>query len=350
MARIEFRSTTGDDEGTIVALLQESLGMKPDHPMLERRHLHWKYWEPREDWHGSRSYALTKDGRIVAHGAVVPCECVWGSHRIRMLHVIDWAGKSDARGSGAAIMQHIAKLGDAIVTSSGSEMALPLLPHLGFKHSGTVVKRYVRPLRPLIQLLDANKLTWRLVPQFLRNVAWTLTAPSDGSGPWQAHHIDIDDLANTPIPWPSAKNGTAVLVRTAGVMKYLLRCPASPMNFYAIEREGSLQGYFVLGHVPAQVRLVDCWIDSAEDVAWIALVNLAVKHARKTSRAAEVVAISSEPLLSDALLKCGFHTGPGRPLFLRARGETPIPDVNIRIQMIEDDTAYLHDGNSSIWA
>jgi len=29
--------------------------------MFEARHLHWKYWEPRADWQGSRSYVLSRE-------------------------------------------------------------------------------------------------------------------------------------------------------------------------------------------------------------------------------------------------------------------------------------------------
>src|ERR1700746_1507851 len=117
MARITFRSTTVADEPAIRALLQEAHGLAPGHPMFEGPQLYWKYWEPREGWQGSRSYALTRDERIVAHAAVVPAVCNWGRERLSVLHVIDWAARATVRGAGNTLMQHIGTLADAIVTS-----------------------------------------------------------------------------------------------------------------------------------------------------------------------------------------------------------------------------------------
>ena len=91
MTRIGFRSTTVADESAIRSLLRQAHVVAPGHPMFEGRHLHWKYWEPRADWQGSRSYVLTREERIVAHAAIVPAVCSWGNERLRLLHVIDWA-------------------------------------------------------------------------------------------------------------------------------------------------------------------------------------------------------------------------------------------------------------------
>src|ERR1700693_3758520 len=159
MARIGFRSTTVADESAILDLLQEA--HPPGYPMFEHRHLYWKYWEPHEAWQGSRSYVLTKDERIFAHGPVVPAVCAWGSDRINILHVIDWAARRDARGAGVALMQHIGKLADAIVTSGGSDTALQLLPFMGFRESNTIVTGCVRPIRTLAFLTGADDLSWR---------------------------------------------------------------------------------------------------------------------------------------------------------------------------------------------
>ena len=91
MTRIGFRSTNPTDESAIRALLQQAYGVASGHPMFEARHLRWKYWEPRADWQGSRSYVLTRQDRIIAHAAIVPAVCSCGNERLKRLHVIDWA-------------------------------------------------------------------------------------------------------------------------------------------------------------------------------------------------------------------------------------------------------------------
>jgi hypothetical protein len=350
MARIGFRSTTVADESAILALLQEAQGMPPGYPMFEHRHLYWKYWEPHAGWQGSRSYVLTKDDRIVAHAAVVPAVCTWGSDRINTLHVIDWAARPDARGAGVTLMQHIGTLADAIVTSGGSDMALQLLPFMGFEKSNTIVTGYARPIRPLLYLTGVDDLRWRLVARCFRNVLWALRAPSSDDQSRRARPIGAEEVAATPIPWPVPKYGTAVLERTSAVMSYWLHCPAVPMELYAVEKDRAAEGYFVLAFAPGQARLVDCWLDCDAPSGWEALVHLAVEQARRHAGVAEVAAICSEPLLGGALQRCGFHARYSRPLFLRAASGVRVPDVRVRIQMLDDDAAYLHSGSKRFWA
>lgn len=350
MARIGFRSTTVADESAILALLQAALGLAAEHPMIEHRLLYWKYWEPREDWQGSRSYVLTKDERIVAHGAVVPAVCAWGSDRLRMLHVIDWAARADARGAGTALMQHIGKLADAIVTSSGSETALQLLPLLGFRQSNTNVTWYARPIRPLLYLTAADDPQWKRPARCLRNALWALGAPSGEGEPRRARPIAAEEVAATPIPWPVPKYGTAVLERTPALMSYWLHCPAVPMELYTVENGRDAEGYFVLAFVRGQARLVDCWFDCDDPCGWQALVQLAVHQAKRHAGVAEVATTCSEPLLADALQRSGFHARGSRPLYLRAASGVRIPAPGMRIQLLDDDAAYRHDGSRRFWA
>jgi hypothetical protein len=68
--RIAFRSTTVADESAIRSLLLEAYEVAPGHPMFEGRHLHWKYWEPRAEWQGSRSIRIQMldDDTAYRHG------------------------------------------------------------------------------------------------------------------------------------------------------------------------------------------------------------------------------------------------------------------------------------------
>ena len=345
MALIGFRSTTVADESAILAVLQEAFGMPSASPMLDSRHLHWKYWEPHEGWRGSRSYVLTKDERIVAHAAVVPATCAWGTNRIDILHVVDWAARPDARGAGAAMMQHLGKLADAIFTSNGSTMAFQLLPFMGFKESTTTVTDYVRPVRPWLYLRElGTHVSWRLAARCLRNAFWAVRAPSGTRDTRRAREISAEELATARIPWPMPKYGSAVLQRPSSVMSYWLRCPAVPMKLYAVETGSNVEGYFVLAFAPGQARIVDCWLDCDAPSGWDALVSLAVEQARRHAEVAEVTATSSEPLLTHALERCGFHARFSRPLFVRAASGVRLPDVAIRAQMLDSDAAYLHNG------
>jgi hypothetical protein len=349
MTRIGFRSTTAADESAIRSLLQEAHGLAPGHPMFESRHLHWKYWEPRAGWQGSRSYVLTRKGHIIAHAAVVPAVCSWGSERLRVLHVIDWAARPEARGAGNTIMRHVGGLADAVFTSEGSDAAWRLLPFLGFTESNTVVTQYVRPIRPLLYLTGEDAPRWRLGARCVRNAFWALGAPSGAPRAQRSRPVAPEQLDGAPIPWPVPRNGAAVLERSAALMSYWLRCPASPIELHVVENGAAVQGYFVLAYAPGQARLADCWLDDDDPAAWQALLQLAVRQAARHRGVAEVASVCSEPLLAAALARCGFHARASRPLMVRANG-LRLPDAAIRIQMLDDDTAFQHGGSRTFWA
>jgi hypothetical protein len=350
MTPLQFRSTTSADESAIARFLQEAFDMNAAHPMLERRHMRWKYWEERDDWPGSRSYILANGEEILAHAAVIPGTCTWGQHRIRLLQVIDWAAKSGSVGTGMALMKRLGSLADGIVAVDGSEITLELLPVVGFKEHGTVVTSYVRPIRPLVRLTAASNLSWRLAPQVLRSVFWTMGAPLSSDKLWQSRRIRCDAIADASIPWPTSNSRIAVFERTAALISYMLRCPAACMELYAVEKEGRVRGYFLLAFVLAQARLIDCWVESDELSEWRAAVCLAVRQAKCANSIAEVVSFCSDPRLSDALLRSGFHARTARPLLLRAATGTRVPDVTIRFLMFENDAAYLHNGSNNFWA
>jgi len=345
-----FRSSTAADEPAIAALLRESLGLAPGHPMAEPTHLHWKYWEPHTNWAGSRSYVYLQDGQVVAHGAVIPNVCLWREQRIKALHVIDWAAKPESGGSGVALMKQIGKLADVIFAVGGSELTQQILPMIGFKECGTTVKRYARPVRPLLRLVNPEYRSWRLAPQVMRGVLWTLTAPSRLGAEWSTHRILADQLAAASIIWPRPKLGTTVFERSSASMSYMLRCPATPMELYSVHRHGRLRGYFLLAFAPAQARIVDCWIDSDELSEWHATVQLAVGQAKAHVHVAEVVSMCSDPLLEAALVECGFHMRHTTPMWLRAASGVARPDATIRFLMADNDEAFLHNGRSSLWA
>jgi hypothetical protein len=349
MTRIGFRSTTAADESAIRSLLQEAHGVAPGHPMFEGRHLHWKYWEPRADWQGSRSYVLTREERIIAHAAIVPGVCSWRNGRLKLLHVIDWAACPKARGAGNTLMQHIGALADAIITSDGAAAALRLLPFLGFADSGTVVTQYARPIRPLLYLTGVDAPRWRLAARSVRNALWALRAPARPPRAQRSRPLEPHELGGAPIPWPLPRHGSAVLERSAAVMSYWLQCPAAPMELHVVENGGAAEGYFVLAYAPGQARLADCWLDCDDPEGWEALVQLAVQQAARHSAVAEVAAVCSEPLLAGALQRCGFHARSSRPLLARANG-VRLPAGGIRIQMLDDDSAYRHGGSRTFWA
>jgi hypothetical protein len=135
------------------------------------------------------------------------------------------------------------------------------------------------------------------------------------------------------------------------LFRYMLSCPIVPFTLYALERAGKLLGYFLLASAPGQVRIADCWVASEDPDDWRALVLSAVAQANKDPQAAEVVAWANDPLLTQALLAGGFQTRFHIDVqILPSSKGGPLPQAPLRLQLLDNDGAYLHKGVREYWA
>src|SRR5438132_11568693 len=127
-----IRPSTPADAAAIVALLAQA-GLRPH---TEPEHLDWKYWRPRSDWPGPRSFVLTEGTAPIAHAAIVPGAWSSGSQRASVFHAIDWAARPGEAGAGATLMKAIGSQAGALIAIGGSSDSLAILPHLGLRAAG----------------------------------------------------------------------------------------------------------------------------------------------------------------------------------------------------------------------
>ena len=344
----EFRDTSPQDTPEVAAFLQRIFEIDPGLPLIAPRHLHWKNWEERSDWPGSRGYVMIREGAIMAHGTVVPLSFVSGEQHLNMVHLIDWAADPNSIGSGVTLLKHVARKVDAVVALGGSEMTQKVMPALGFKTYGDVTN-FVRPLRPL-RRLAGQKPGVRLGAQFARSLLWSLQAPSVDTRGWTANRMTPEQLVSQAPRWPCGGGGSAIFERTADMIVYLLKCPATPMELYGVAKDGLGCGYFMLAHAPGQTRIADFYVDSEDRASWRALIQLAVSQAGRNPDAAEVVSLGSDPVTCQALLDCGFHSRGSAALRILPGKGVEMGAGPIRFQMIDNDFAYLHQNKKDYWA
>src|SRR6185312_864458 len=129
-----IRPATPADEPAIVELLLGA-GLRPNRQPHE---LYWKYWQERKDWPGSRSFVLTRAGEVLAHAAIVPGALIHAGRRVKVLHLIDWAAREGAPGTGISLMKYVGRLADALFAVGGSPETLRIIPHVGFRRCGVV--------------------------------------------------------------------------------------------------------------------------------------------------------------------------------------------------------------------
>jgi len=340
---VVFRASTQADLPNISELLISAFDAPPAAPFLEPALLRWKYWDPREDWAGPRSYVLESRGRIVAHAGIWPVEFSLNGRHFRGVHMIDWASAKDVPGGGLALVQKLAALFDFIFAIGGSDSTRKALPAYGFAEIGRTWIA-ARPLRPVQQALTHQSRNWKLPVRLLRNAYWSLAPRVEAARGWTASEITAEQAESRLLDSPS---DAVFSPRTIGFFQYLLRCPAMRFRLYQIAREGQVQGHFVLGVSRGQARLAHLAMCDGGEEALRSAYTLADQIARRLAGANEMIIRGSEGLASKAILKAGFRCLGGAPVYLRS-GKTGFTfPKDFQFQLAENDEAFLDSGEFS---
>jgi hypothetical protein len=344
-----FRASSPADAPAIAALISEVLGHSRDHPSVDPRMMHWKYWLERSDYPGTRSFVLARGPLVLAHAGLVPGTAHSNGTRQRTAHLIDWVARAGAIGAGASLLKHISRANDSLIAIGGSPQTRAILPALGFKADGEAVG-FVRCLRPWRRLMGEKRPSLRLASQVGRSMLWTATASARYAGHWKLRRLAASEIDGAALPLPAARPDIGVFERSAALFKHLAACPKGPMALYQADRlDGRASGYFVLAFAPGQARLADFWVDPPEPANWRALVQLAVQASRRDHReAAELVTLSNDRAISRVLVDCGFHARMKQPLLSLAMTSCGLR--NLRVQMLENDFAWMHSGEPDFWA
>jgi hypothetical protein len=142
----------------------------------------------------------------------------------------------------------------------------------------------------------------------------------------------------------------AVFERGADLFRYVLDCPIAPTDLYVVEHEGRARGYFLLSFARRQARLADYWVGSEDPADWRALIQCAVREALKHPRAAELAAWASDAAGVERLRECGFHVRGTLPVQMLAPRNPELASCTLRVQMLDNDAAYLHGQRNELWA
>lgn len=339
-----FRPSTPADAPEILALFRKA-GIGSNASVED---LQWKYWQPREDWPGSRSFVMAGSSGIIAHGGVVAGSMSWQDRRARVILVVDWAALPSATGAGVSLMKRIGRFTDVLLAIGGTQHTRSILPHLGFRPYPQVTG-FVRPLRPFRILRDGGPANWRLAARLARGVLWKIRAPSARGATFHVRRIEagqLDEIASL-LPRPRAQ--MAVMERSTSIFRHLLQCPMVDTELYVFEQSGHPRGYFLLTFPPGQARLADLWTASEDPDDWRSLILCAVRCAMRHPAAVELAAWSVDPEVCQRLRECGFHARITQPVQLMVPPDFDAPPA-LHVQMIDSDHAYLHQGRPELWA
>lgn len=335
------RPSTPDDGPRIASLLAEVFSFGPDSAVVDPRLMRWKYWQEHDGWPGSRSYVLTRGDEVVAHGAIVPGTCACGVSRHRVVHLIDWAARPGVPGAGMMIMRYIQSMTDISLAIGGSEETLSILPLIGFKPHGAAT-HYVRVLRPARAMSAAKDLGRRALPRVVfTGLQASATARFRIGRGWTSRMVPRAEAGVEGLPLPKPAADLAVFERSPRFFEYVLDCPVVRMSLHAVERDGKVRGYFLLAVSNGRARLADCWMDSVDSADWKALIELAAREAGRDDEVGRLIALASDPIMSRSLMDCGFVPGRVDSVQVMTTGKAPGPHAPLRVQMLDNDFAWL---------
>ena len=110
----------------------------------------WKYYEPRPDWEGSRSYVLESGGAIISHGCVQPMKLETSVGVVPACQIIDWAADSAFPGMGLLLRRKVEGMVGVCIGVGGGEDSRNVMPRAGYK-TLCQYQTFARPVRPLRQ-------------------------------------------------------------------------------------------------------------------------------------------------------------------------------------------------------
>ena len=325
----------------MAAFLASAFQLNPDAPFLRSELLQWKYFEPRPDWDGGRSFLLRRDGRIMAHGCLAPLTFLAPRGEVTSLRVIDWAGSRSFPGAGARLMKLLATFAETVLAPGGSPHTLQILPKIGFQLYG-YFESYARVIHPWSQFRSYPSGDWKKPLRLLRNFAWSCKPLPRPPLHWSASRISEFDQSMLPLLNNRLPRSFTPPRRSIRWLNYMLRCPGAAFSAFLLRREQEIRGYFVCSRVGGQSRLAEVWINSELPQDWHAAYSLATRTLAHDPNTCEATAIASIDLARRALLSNGFVLRRREPIYVYDPKGLLDGAPPLHLSLLDGDECYLH--------
>lgn len=337
----EFGPVQASEQPDLIRFLVKSFNADPTLTSFRPDVIHWKYFAEHPQWTGPRSFAVKRDGQIVAHGGVWPVVLRTPQTEVKAVHLIDWAATRSAVGAGVHLLRMMTGLADVLLTIGGSQDTRNVLPKLGYKGCGEL-RRCARVIRPWLQFRTTPAKNWKTPLKFLRNSARIMRGVSRVPTGWQAAKVTsfTGSIDAGAIGLTTSSTSPR---RTAAELDYLLSCPAARFSGFVVTQEGNLRGYFVLAQVGGQARIVDIRLDRDDPESWQAICALAVRTASQDPATCEIVAASSLDATGKAWVQAGFMYRETEPIFCYDPRSRLRPELPLSLSLADGDSCFLSD-------
>lgn len=346
---LQLQSTTLSDLDAVAEALVAAFNTAPDAPFVDRRLLRWKYFEDGPSWEGARSYLLTQGNDVRAHCGVWPINLGFAGGIVTCLCYTDWIGSREFPGSGSLLRKKVMSFAETSIVVDGSDYARAVIPRLNYKVAGTVGV-FARVVRPWKQFRTRpTEGIGKDVARLARNAMWSRAPAGVIPENWSAVRVQSFDSSLAPLLDRLSVVAHPTPERCARYLNYWLRCPAAEIAGFSILKESRTQGYFLLGRIGGQARIIDIRLTHEDDADrdkqadWNAAYGLASKMAEAAPETCEILAVASTEFAQEALLSSGFRWNGSFPLALYDPQGKLSAAPPIFWNMIDGDIAYLYE-------
>jgi hypothetical protein len=293
---IELAALSESDTVELGHFLAIKFQLPANATLVRHDQMRWKYFEPRPDWPGSRSYVLTNGKKWLAHTCLCPVSFPVPDGSVRACLLVDWV--SAMPGAGAEIYRRCAAMMDAVLWAGGSTSAHKTVTDLGYPVRGEI-RFYSRPLKPWKLYQQRGAGFGKQLLRLGRDIGQGVAPLHDPGREWSCWQVDrfTDEHAAVCAYTPS---GFVQPFRSPELLNYFLRCPATGVSGYEVRRGGEVTACFVLTEFDREVRIADVRVGSEAPGDWAAVVALATRVAGE--RPAPLMLVpAAVPVLHQAL-------------------------------------------------
>jgi hypothetical protein len=344
----DFHPSEESGLSRVASFLEGVFGVPAGSPLTGLDFLRWKYFAPRQDWAGPRSYVLESGGSIRAHGAIWPSTLITPAGRHAAFNFIDWAAEASRPGAGAALLQKMSRLAEVLIVLGGSAQARKILPAAGFKKCCSI-RYFARPLRPMEQLARSWRWNWKAPARVGRNVWLRLVPPIRAVPGWSLDPVGPRELSELFQARNEDLGGGAKFARSAELIEYYLQCPIVRSQAFVLRRGQQSRGYAVITQAGHQARIVDAWVASDGLEEWRALFGLSLLGALESRQIYELATFTSSEPAAAALEAAGFAARGAQPLVWLSRSGLDLTAMPVRLQMLDCDASFVHEGTAQFW-
>lgn len=303
--------------------------------------LEWKYLREQPEGEGNRSYLLEKNGQIIAHCGICPVALhLPNGIAVNSVTMMDWAADPSAPGIGIRLFRHLMELAPTSFVIGGAPPTRMIIPRLGFRLAGNAAT-YSAWLRPWREF-RTRPITGRSTLRLLHGLTHRAPPRRDRArldNEWACVQVSqFDDsivpmLANTERTWTFCQ-------RTLAGLNHLLLCPRPKMQGFLLKRRGDLVGYFVIGMVDWEARLLDLEVDSGDAEDWTIACALATEAARLSPEVCRIRALANFPILRRALGSNGYWQQYEEPIMLYDPSHLLDRAFPVSFQFFDGDSGY----------